>query len=254
MGTICYRRYGVVIGYERAVQAPDQRLRVMAQILAHVVGTLATPHAAIATVHRDGQIGAVLPWRRFPEGMRERYVASYSRHDLLAPARFSGHGHTVVSVDDVGGRERFRRTAYGEFLAQAGVEAVGAMYLRRHGRIVAGIKLLRELGAAALTTDEIAMARRLHPLIEIAYVASLGPAQRFTPDDLLERAKLTRREADVVRLAAIGASNTEIATSLLLSVATVKIHLHHAFVKLGVRSRAELAARMRPVDGGSPIP
>jgi hypothetical protein len=67
MGTICYQRYGVVIGYERAIQASDQRLRVMAQILAHVVGTLAAPRAAIATVHRDGQIGAVLSWRRFPE-------------------------------------------------------------------------------------------------------------------------------------------------------------------------------------------
>ncbi|NUR29613.1 MAG: helix-turn-helix transcriptional regulator, partial [Catenulispora sp.] len=53
--------------------------------------------------------------------------------------------------------------------------------------------------------------------------------------------KLTAQERQVVRLAAGGASNAEIAAHLFLSPRTVGYHLYNAFPKLGVSSRAELA-------------
>ena len=43
-------------------------------------------------------------------------------------------------------------------------------------------------------------------------------------------------------LVAQGLSNPEIAERLLMGRATVKTHLEHIFAKLGVSSRAELAA------------
>lgn len=51
---------------------------------------------------------------------------------------------------------------------------------------------------------------------------------------------LTRREAQLVGLAADGLSNAEIADRLVLSVRTVETHLYRAMQKLGVSDRREL--------------
>ena len=51
---------------------------------------------------------------------------------------------------------------------------------------------------------------------------------------------LTDREADVLRLIALGHTNTEIAEQLFLSVRTVETHRAHIQQKLGRTSRAEL--------------
>ncbi|GAA2680141.1 helix-turn-helix transcriptional regulator [Streptomyces lunalinharesii] len=54
-------------------------------------------------------------------------------------------------------------------------------------------------------------------------------------------ARLSPQEREVVRLAATGATNREIATQLLLSPRTVGHHLYRAFPKLGIGSRTQLA-------------
>ncbi|MFF8846317.1 ATP-binding protein [Streptomyces sp. NPDC015127] len=54
--------------------------------------------------------------------------------------------------------------------------------------------------------------------------------------------QLSPQEREVVRLAATGATNREIATQLFLSHRTVGHHLYRAFPKLGITSRSELAA------------
>jgi predicted ATPase/DNA-binding CsgD family transcriptional regulator len=53
---------------------------------------------------------------------------------------------------------------------------------------------------------------------------------------------LTPTELEVVRLAAAGLTNPAIGERLFISRGTVKTHLLHVFAKLGVRTRAELAA------------
>ena len=53
---------------------------------------------------------------------------------------------------------------------------------------------------------------------------------------------LTPAEVDVVRLAVEGLSNPEIGAKLFMSRSTVKTHLSHAFAKVGVANRTELAA------------
>jgi DNA-binding NarL/FixJ family response regulator len=65
---------------------------------------------------------------------------------------------------------------------------------------------------------------------------------------------LTERERQVAEAAAAGRTNKEIAAQLFLSSRTVELHLSAAFRKLGVRRRAELAARLdasddAPTDG-----
>ncbi|SDG92643.1 DNA-binding response regulator, NarL/FixJ family, contains REC and HTH domains [Lentzea fradiae] len=53
---------------------------------------------------------------------------------------------------------------------------------------------------------------------------------------------LSARELDVVKLAAIGRTNAEIAHELFISVGTVKTHLASVQAKLGARNRVEIAA------------
>lgn len=57
--------------------------------------------------------------------------------------------------------------------------------------------------------------------------------------------QLTRRELDVLALVADGLSNGEIASTLFVSVATVKTHINAIFAKLGVRDRAKAIALVR---------
>lgn len=57
-------------------------------------------------------------------------------------------------------------------------------------------------------------------------------------------AGLTASELRVAELAARGLSNKEIASRLYVTVYTVEAHLSHAYAKLGVRSRTQLAARL----------
>lgn len=54
---------------------------------------------------------------------------------------------------------------------------------------------------------------------------------------------LSERELEVLKLAARGMSNKEIAAQLSLSVRTVQTHLGHIFNKLGVSSRTEAVLR-----------
>jgi len=56
---------------------------------------------------------------------------------------------------------------------------------------------------------------------------------------------LTRRESDVLRLIGEGLSNKEIARELILSVATVKHHVHHILDKLQLPRRAQAMRRVR---------
>lgn len=54
--------------------------------------------------------------------------------------------------------------------------------------------------------------------------------------------ELSHRERQVLRLAALGRTNSEIARELCLAESTVKTHLSAAFREIGVRSRRQAAA------------
>ena len=59
---------------------------------------------------------------------------------------------------------------------------------------------------------------------------------------------LTKRELEVLRLIASGASNRQIARTLVISVGTVKRHLYNVFSKLDVSSRTQAIAKSRMLN------
>ena len=56
---------------------------------------------------------------------------------------------------------------------------------------------------------------------------------------------LTPAERRVADLVAAGRTNAEVASALFLAERTVASHLTHVYAKLGVRSRTELARKLR---------
>src|SRR5262245_10718909 len=66
---------------------------------------------------------------------------------------------------------------------------------------------------------------------------AVGDARRRLESRDIVDARLSRREREVLRHAATGVSNKELAARLEISEATVKVHLTRIFQKLGINSR-----------------
>ncbi|OIJ66903.1 response regulator transcription factor [Streptomyces mangrovisoli] len=98
----------------------------------------------------------------------------------------------------------------------------------RPEEIVHAVRLVAEGGSLLFP----ASVRRLVD----TYGAERGnPAARAA----LERARLTEREAEVLRLMARGLSNAEIAARLVVGAETVKSHVSAVLAKLGARDRTQ---------------
>jgi len=131
------------------------------------------------------------------------------------------------------------RPADGVRLLVAGRSAHAAL----GGRGLHGVAVEADLDRAvrALGTEgppAVAAAQRLDVGAAVA-LARRGRGARKRPPTGWDG--LTPTERQVVLLVAEGLSNPEIAGRLFVSRATVKTHLAHAFAKLGVTSRAQLA-------------
>jgi LuxR family transcriptional regulator, maltose regulon positive regulatory protein len=97
--------------------------------------------------------------------------------------------------------------------------------------------------------------QRGHPdatRIPARYLAKLLAvlAQESAAPGAVERLSepLSERELDVLALIAAGRSNVEIASSLFVSMSTVKTHINNLYRKLGARSRTQAIARARELD------
>jgi LuxR family maltose regulon positive regulatory protein len=88
--------------------------------------------------------------------------------------------------------------------------------------------------------------------ISTRYLAKLLAvlAQESAAPGAVERLSepLSKRELDVLALIAAGKSNMEIASSLFVSMSTVKSHINNLYRKLGARSRTQAIARARELD------
>jgi len=111
------------------------------------------------------------------------------------------------------------------------------------------LRRIREIRRARAATEEaLAIFVRIGavPWIDAAR-AELARLPGRRPSD---GAELTNAEAAIAALVAAGRTNREVAAELMLSVRTIEATLTRIYEKVGVRSRAELAARSREVAPG----
>jgi len=82
----------------------------------------------------------------------------------------------------------------------------------------------------------------LHPAIArkvVNYFARRAARRQTDESEENRLGQLTKREREVLKLAARGMTNREVASKLTISVRTVQVHLSNVFSKLGVGSRTE---------------
>jgi DNA-binding CsgD family transcriptional regulator len=111
-------------------------------------------------------------------------------------------------------------------------------WLRREGRRT---DARAELKAAHELFSEFGM----EAYAERARVELEATGERARKRTVETRDDLTPQEAQISRLVAQGHTNREIAAQLFISPNTVEYHLRKVFRKLGVKSRTQLANRLR---------
>jgi DNA-binding CsgD family transcriptional regulator len=117
---------------------------------------------------------------------------------------------------------------------RARLQLAHGMWLRRQRRVIESRNPLRAARSGFETLNVPTWSDRAQRELRAAGAAD-EPRRRQAWDDL------SPQELQIARLAAQGLSNRQIGQRLYLSHRTVATHLYHAFPKLGIASRTQLA-------------
>jgi DNA-binding CsgD family transcriptional regulator len=169
-------------------------------------------------------------------------------------------GRAYRFSDVISQRDLHALDLYREVYAPMGVEHQMAFTLPASPNRVLAIALSRR--ARDYSDGERELANEARPFLIQSYLNALAYSSlrdiRAGPDappmlEALVATGLTGREAQVVRLVALGRSNQHIAAELGISDRTVGKHLEHSFRKLGVGDRSSAAGRVWEIarPGGS---
>ena len=159
-----------------------------------------------------------------PEGVYDRLTELAARGEGQLTPAYAEHARAAAGQDPealVAAANRFERIGARLLAAEAATEA-GHAYQRG--------------GQARQAAGQRARAAGLAAGCEGARTPALVTAAAVVP--------LTRREREIVLLAARGQASRDIAAKLYLSVRTVDNHLQNAYTKLGVTGREQLEAAL----------
>ena len=177
------------------------------------------------------------------------FAAYAHEHPLANHYRETGDARPIMISDFLSRQDFHRLNLYGEYFRWIPVEYQIAFGLLAAGPEIIGIALNR--ADSDFTEDE----RDLLSVIRVPLTTALERARQrqrareglATADSDL--ADLTDREIRVLRLAALGRTNSAIAHALDISPRTVAKHLEHIYRKLDVTSRT--SAVFEALTGGS---
>jgi len=238
--------------------------------IAMFVPALLATRACLAAIAGDDPAAAA--------AIAETRAALSGRHEAITQATLSyAEGIVAWHRGELAGAEHLIRSATLQWHhcsdrmdASDGVELLGVLACARErygdaARLLAAADAARP--ALRYLTPGFAADRRAatraasharHTLGEDAFAQAWQQGQRLTLDDAIAYiarkgggrnrpatgwGSLTPTELEVVRLVAEGLRNDAIAQRLFIAPGTVKAHLSHIFTKLGITTRAELAAQ-----------
>jgi DNA-binding CsgD family transcriptional regulator len=180
------------------------------------------------------------------------FAAFVHEHPLANHYRATGDARPVMISDFLSRHDFHRLNLYGEYFRCIPVEYQIAFGLPGPGAALIGIALNR--AGSDFTEDE----RELLSVIRFPLTTALQRARQrqrarheLTSATSSALADLTNQELRVLRLAAIGRTNSAIARALEVSPRTVAKHLEHIYRKLDVNSRTSAvfaALAYRPLD------
>ena len=165
------------------------------------------------------------------------FAAGRAVADLVLIALDRGDGATALRLCE----EALALDVAGETRATGTVHAALGRTLEARGDATGALAAARravELGAREGDPLAVRAGERIIARLESGGEHAALPGAREAPrQDVPDR--LTGRELEVLRLAALGRSNRQIADALFLTVGTVKSHLHAVSRKLGASNRVE---------------
>jgi DNA-binding CsgD family transcriptional regulator len=203
------------------------------------------PADVVALIRPDGTPGQFEVWARHAH-----------ENPLLQYYLRTSDGRAVRFSDFVSAEELRALALYREVYAPMGVEHQLAFTLPGASGRTLAIAISR--GDRDYSDEERDFANAARPFLiqaylnAIAYRAAWAGSEGGPGTPLLEallRAGLTPREAQSLRLVALGRSNHHVGRTLGISHRTVGKHLERAFRKLGVGDRSTAAARVWELAG-----
>jgi DNA-binding CsgD family transcriptional regulator len=170
---------------------------------------------------------------------QERWWQLYGQHPLLAYRDATGNGRALRLSDFLPRRSLRRLELYSEFFKPFGIESSLSI------RIYVSPRRAVDIGCTRSSGDFSVQDRFALDIVK-SFLERIGLL-----DDRRSRTSkpLTRREREVLAVAATGASNAEIAAELVIAPGTAKKHLDNIYAKLGAANRTEAVARM--LDSGN---
>jgi DNA-binding CsgD family transcriptional regulator len=232
LSLVQYARGLLELGQSRHAEAYEQlrRIRQPDDPACHYLTMCQTTgdftEAAVRSGHRDEALAAV---RELDSAARQTGSTKFRTQMLLARLHLADDEFGTAIQDGLG-----QDLSCWPF-DQARIELLRGERLRRQRRQVESRAVLRAARDAFDAIGASAWAERAR--LELRAAGESSPRrERDSLDDL------TPQELQIVQMAAQGLTNGAIAQQLYVSRRTVESHLYHVFPKLGVSSRAELAA------------
>ena len=200
---------------------------------------------------REGAISISDP--PIPPGGHEAWARYGHQNPLAAHFMHSRDGRPTRFSDLITRRELHRLDIYTEIYGPLGVEYQIAFTLPSGPERVLGIALSRtRRDFTAAERDLLGVAR---PYLIQAYRNALAFTDVGRTEGAVaeiadpQRLGLTARQAEVVRLVAMGRSDQHIADALGIGLRTVQKHLERAYRELGVSTRSQAAGRIWDATG-----